>query len=155
MKIVEKGSFFAIGVMVKAEWRELWTEMPKAWRNFMARPGDIGARLGDSFADISLEVTEGRYTQFICAPVARVEDVPDGMTAIEIPAGRYVHHCHVGPLAGIANSFGEIYDWARTNGHDTDEFKLDFGYTRGGDKPAHDLYVALAPVKPWREIAAG
>lgn len=153
MEIVELDELTMVGDPVRAGWRELWVEMPKAWQHFIARHHEIEVRNGVTFADVSLEKVDDAYLQLISARVSRVQRIPDGMRAVEIPAQPFIHFKHVGPVTEIAASFGKMYEWARENGHAAGDFKVDFGYTAEGDERAHDLYVALLPQKPWREIA--
>ena len=143
MKIIERAALTVVGIPVHAAWTELWTEMPKAWRVFIARHAELEGRVSDRLLDISLEKRGERYSQLIGAEVASVGVVPAGMISVEIPAQRYIHHQHRGPTAGIAVSFGAIYDWARDNGHAADDFKLDVGYTAFGDELEHDLFVRI------------
>lgn len=151
MKIVEHPAMLCVGIAVRADWRSLWTEMPRAWRRLFARRGDIEHRQGDVFMDISLDKRGDEYLQLVCARVSRADYVPDGMRAVEVPAQSYVYHRHRGPAAGIAESFGRMYAWARESGYDAGEFKLDIGYTPQGDERPHDLYVVSSPSGSWRD----
>lgn len=154
MKIIEKEALTVIGIPVKAKWQELWRDMPVAWREFFSRHTEIEYRYGDAFVDISLDKVGDEYLQLICTEVSRVKRIPDGMRAIEIPAQSYIYHRHVGPVTGIAESFGKMYDWAHDSEHTAGEFKIDVGYTAEGDESEHDLYIGLLPVKEWRDVEA-
>ena len=152
MQIVEKPAMFVIGIPVKAQWDDLWIDMPAAWRSLWERRDLIRHRVGDRAMDVSLEKRDGVYHQLAGVEVSRIDSVPQGMLGVEIPAQRYIHLRHEGPLPDIALSFGMIYKWAKENGHATDAFKLDIGYRPGGDDPEHDLFVRLAPGTPWRTV---
>lgn len=141
MKIVERKSFKAVGIKVSAVWEDLWTEMPRAWATFISRHEEIRNRVNDRFMDVSLEETDGRYTQFICAEVSSIAEVPSGMEGVEFPAQKYVYLRHTGSLPEIAESFGKMYEWADSAGISTDEFKLDEGYTKDGTEDGHDLFI--------------
>lgn len=154
MKIVEKEGLLVIGLPVRAAWRELRTQMPKAWRELFARASEIEHHKADFFMDVALGVENGKYLQLVGAEVAQVGRVPDGMIAVNIPTQQYIQYQHLGHLAGIADSFGEIYDWAKEQGYATAEFKLDIGYTAAGNEALHDLYVATHPSKEWKLIKA-
>lgn len=154
MDIVELSKLQLVGLPVRAEWQKLWTEMPKAWKEVFAQASRIEHRRFDHFLDASLEIENDIYLQLIGSEVLEVDRVPEGMMAIEVPAQRYIHHRHLGPVEGIAESFGQMYDWAKANNHNAAEFKLDVGYTANGDEASHELYVALHPAKGWTYLDA-
>lgn len=143
-RIVERPASLVVGLKVEASWDALWTEMPKAWRTLFARADELADRLDDVFVDVSLAQQDGRYTQLVGAEVRTAKQIPDGMVAVSIPAQRYVAARHVGPLQGIAESFGALYAWAERHGHPVDAFKLDVGYRPDGRETEHMLFVRLA-----------
>lgn len=145
VEIVEKGPVRVVGIEVNAPWRELWTEVPKAWQLLRARAGEIAHRSGEVFLDVSVEVRDGVYRQIVGAEVSAIERVPEGMVGLEIPAQRYLRYRHEGTLEAIAESFAKMYAWGRERGHALDEFKLDVGYTLEGGERTHDLYVRVVP----------
>ncbi|HEV8314937.1 MAG TPA: GyrI-like domain-containing protein [Burkholderiaceae bacterium] len=152
-RIIDHPEVFVVGLPVRAAWKALWVEMPKAWRELFARVGEIGAGAEPRLADVSLEVSaDGSYQQLVGACVGAVSLVPAGMRAVHIPAQRLLHHCHVGPLPAIAQSFGDMLSWAREHGVAVSDFKLDIGYTPSSREAAHDLYVGLAPAVGWRYV---
>lgn len=153
MEIVEMNTLTVVGLSVKARWRDLWTEMPEAWRRFLPRRDEIENRAGETFVDVSLDKVDDVYHQIVGALVSKADRVPEGMRAVEIPAQRYIHHRHVGPVREIADSFGAIYTWARDHGHPAAELKVDVGYTVAGGEMEHDLYVGLVPARAGRELS--
>lgn len=144
VQLVERHAIKVVGIKVVAPWKDLWTEVPKAWSVLRARSGEIRSRVSDVFMDVSLDETSGTYTQLVSAEVSSLEGVPDAMVALEIPAGRYLHLRHEGALDEIPGSFGRMFDWAEQEGLRADAFKLDEGYTQGGAEREHDLYVRVA-----------
>jgi predicted transcriptional regulator YdeE len=145
MDIVEKQGFTLVGIPVHATWQELFVEMPKAWQRFRARYGEIPHRQNETFCDASLDTSDETYRQLIGVRVTRIEALPEGMQVLRVPAQRYLHFHHEGPVQGIADSFGRMHDWAEQHGLEIGEFKLDFGYQAEGDGTHHDLYVELLP----------
>jgi predicted transcriptional regulator YdeE len=144
MQIIEKEAFWVTGITVQAKWNELWEKMPKVWKEMFERYREIENRKEDVLLDISLEVKNDIYTQFIGTKVTGGnEDTPEGMKTVHIPAKNYIHQKHTGPLKEIATTFGEIYDWANKNNINTGNFKLDVGYVPSGDENYHDLYVEI------------
>ena len=149
MNIVEMEKLYLVELSVRAEWKELWTVMPKAWKQLFVQASQIEHRGFDHFVDASLEVESGIYLQLIGSEVRKVDRVPEGMIAVEVPAQQCIHHRHLGPTAGIAASFGKMYEWANDNGHNAAELKLDAGYTANGMEASQELYVAIHPVREW------
>ncbi len=132
-----------VGLEVRASFRGLWREIPRAWEILFGRVGEIAHRSGPTFVDVSVDVVGGVHRQIVGAEVAHAPAVPVGMTALEIPARSYLHHRHSGSLSAISDSFVAMYAWARGEGVDVLDFKLDTGYTRGFTEKVHDLYVAI------------
>jgi len=143
VRIVEKGAFQVIGIEVVAPWRDLWTEVPRAWQQLRARVVEIAHRTSEVLLDVSVEERAGVYRQVVGAEVSTLEFVPEGMVGLEVPAQRYLHFRHEGPLEAIAESFGAMYAWGREQGHRLGAFKLDLGYTHEGGESEHDLYVVV------------
>jgi predicted transcriptional regulator YdeE len=144
MQVIEKPGFRVIGLEVTAPWEALWTVMPNAWDAFFERRHEISGLLSATNMDISIEQREGVYRQLLAAEVDESGTPPPGMRVLQVPAQRYLHHWHNGSLAGIALSFGTMYEWAAAQGLALDTFKLDIGYTAKGQESAHDLLIRLA-----------
>lgn len=144
MKIVKKESFTAVGLKVEAGWEELHTKMPKAWETFKKRVKEIDDRKSDTMMDLSLDISDGQYTQLIGVPVEDTAYVPKGMLKVIIPSQRYVWYKHEGDLTGITESFGKMYEWAEENDISAKEFKMDMGYLPDGSESKHDLYVKIS-----------
>lgn len=144
MQIVEREGSRVVGIQVVADWKNLWTEVPQAWKQLFERADEIRDRTAETFVDVSLEMNDGVYTELVGAEVNEAGTVPEGMVQVELPTRRYVHLRHEGPVAGIADAFGRMHAWADENEITTDDFKIDRGYTPGGDETVHDLYVRLA-----------
>ena len=154
MEIVEREALTVIGLPVRAAWKDLWNEMPDAWQHFIGRRAEIDDAVSETFIDVSLEKNEGEYLQRVGAQVAQVRHIPEGMSAVEIPAQPYTHHKHEGPADGIAETFGAMYDWAQQHQQPAGDFKLDAGYTASGGEREHDLFIGLLPEKGWRDLKA-
>lgn len=143
MEIIERDSFTVIGIEVEAPWDELHEKMPKTWQEIKNRLDELSDRKSDVMMDISLDVTDGRYTQLIGVEVEKSASVPDGMEKVEIPAQRYIYHQHEGDLSRIAESFGKMYDWAKEREIETEEFKIDYGYQKDGTETEHALFIKV------------
>lgn len=143
MEIVEKKGFKAVGIQVVAEWEQLFTEMPKKWKNFKQRLHEIKRRKNDVMMDISRSEESGVYVQLICVEVDEFEDVPQDMATLRLPGQKYIHHRHEGVVEKIAATFGEMYDWAEKEGIDAGMLKIDYGYLPDGSEEYHDLYIRV------------
>ena len=143
MELVYKDAFKVVGVLLEADWESLWIEMPRAWKSFLERQGEIEGRVDDGFMDISLREEDGAYQQLICAEVSELAAAPQGMVGMEIPRQRYLHQRHSGPVEEIADTFGRMYDWAKENRLRAGSFKIDKGYTLEGQAEEHELYIRV------------
>ncbi|CAN7512209.1 GyrI-like domain-containing protein [Rhizobium sp. LjRoot254] len=139
IETIELPELVLIGILVECPWPELSREVPAAWRRLFE--AETGAQ---AFLEASLSVENGVYRELVGYLAARRTDVPEGMTKIALPAGRYLRSIHDGPLAGIAGGFGELLDHAKTAGLKATDLKLDFGYLPGLPDGRHELHVGLA-----------
>ena len=144
MEIVELGETVVIGIEVVADFGQLRSDMPAAWRELFSRQDELPASGTGVFVEASNHLGDGRYRETIGA-VAVVADVsvPDGMGMALIPGGSFVHHRHDGSVATIADGFQTIYDWAAEQGLALGNRKLDVGYTADGVEQPHELYVDI------------
>lgn len=155
MDIVNAEQMIIAGITIRAEWQQLWEDVPKAWATLFARAAELEQLSDGPFADVSLGRSDAAYLQLVGFPLRHGARVPDGLQAVHIPAQRLLHHRHVGDVKGIAASFGAMETWAQQHGLRPSEFKLDLGYSLAGNEPAHDLYIGLRPETPWRYVDAG
>lgn len=143
MKIINKDGFAVVGIKVEAEWKELHTKMAESWQQFKERLDEVEDRKNDEMMDISLNESEGVYTQLIGVEVPAEAEVPDGMTKIIIPPKKYVWYQHPGELTKIGESFGKMYEWAEQQGIEIGDFKLDIGYRKDNSEKMHDLFIQV------------
>lgn len=136
--IVEFPELIAIGIEVEASWNELSRAVPAAWKKLFAAETDA-----NSFLEVSVSRQDGVYRELVGFLAAKRTKVPDGMSRLVIPPQRYIRLIHDGPLAEIAQGYGQLYDHAAKSGLRTTDFKLDFGYLRGLPDGRHELHVAL------------
>lgn len=139
IETVELPELVLIGYMVECPWQDLSREVPAAWKRLFA--ADTGA---SAFLEASLSVNDGVYRELVGYLAAKKSEVPEGMTKVIVPAGRYLRLVHDGPLEGIAGGFGRLLDHARTTGLRATDLKLDFGYLPGLPDSRHELHVGLA-----------
>ena len=140
IETIELPELVIIGILIEAPWQELPTRVPAAWRELFA--AETGAT---SFLEASLSVENGVYREIVGYLAARTSDVPEGMTKVIIPTQRYLRLSQDGPLANIAQGFGQLLAYAKASGLTATDMKLDFGYLPGLPDGRHELHVALAP----------
>lgn len=143
MKVIEKEAFTVIGIKVEADWQSLHKIMPPSWEKAKERMDEIEGRKEDVMMDVSLDVTDGQYTQLIGVEVDKYSEVPDGMEKVDIPTQKYIYEQHQGALEGIAETFGRMYNWVEEHDIEAGDFKIDYGYFRDGSEEKHDLYIKI------------
>lgn len=141
MEIRHKEALKLVGIKVETDWRHLATEMPAAWQVMRARQAEIENRVNNDFLDVCLQEKGEIYTQCVGVEVSHFDAVPEGMTAIEIPAQQYVYHLHTGSEDQIAATFGAMYAWALQNGIAVDEFKID--RISSTTQTGHHLFIRI------------
>lgn len=140
IEIVELPELVCIGYEIEADWQDLAVLMPELWQRLFA--ADTGAT---SFLEVSSEPAAGRFRELVGFLAAGSTEIPDGMTKLVLPAGRYLRLNHEGPLSDIASGFRRLYNHAAAAGLKTGDLKIDFGYTPGLTDTRHELHVALEP----------
>ena len=154
MEIIRVVPRQVIGIKVSAPAEQLCAALHQAWLILRERAQEIQHRVNDHFIDLSLGYRNGIHTRIIGAEVSAICQVPEGMTALEVPHQTCLHCRHDGPVDEIASSFGAIYQWARTNGVVGEEFKIDEGYTLDAREAHHELYVRVIPRIPAAVVGA-
>ncbi|TDD69826.1 AraC family transcriptional regulator [Jiangella aurantiaca] len=145
MEIVQRPELTVVGIEVVARFEGLSTAVPDAWRRLFDRRDELPPPPGGTFTEVSNELGGGAYRETVGLVAVDADDVPAGMSAVVVPAGRFVHHRHEGPVEQIADSFGAIYDWAAQHGLRLGPLKVDQGYTPDAFDGAHDLYIDVNP----------
>lgn len=142
MRRIQTDAFQVVGIKVVASWSKLFKEMPEAWRRLFKHLPEIEHHELPC-VDISYGVENGIYTQYVAVPVNELGNYPDFMEVVTVPEMTALHHEHKGDLTEIPNAFSAMYEFADNRGWETDEFKLDFGFTPNGSEKSHDLYIRL------------
>ena len=136
--IIELPELIALGIEVEVPWNELSRAVPAAWERLFA--AETGAA---SFLEVSISREHGVYRELVGFLAASTIEIPEGMSQLVIPPQRYIRIIHDGPLAGIADGFAKLYDYAAKSGLRATDFKLDFGYLPSLPGGRHELHVAL------------
>ncbi|HET8595344.1 MAG TPA: GyrI-like domain-containing protein [Intrasporangium sp.] len=141
MQVVEREAMHLSGLTTRGPLSELPTTVPPLWREVFARHDGEAV-----LAELSEEPGDGLHviTVGVLSTVrAREGAVPDAEVVV-VPAGRWLHHEHRGPLAAIGRTYGEMFTYARTAGLRVTDLKLDVGYRPDGAEDKHDLFLLVA-----------
>ncbi|RVW04655.1 AraC family transcriptional regulator [Rhodococcus spongiicola] len=143
VKIVERAPETIVGIEVVAPFPDLSVVVPQAWARVFARRSDLLSGPDDVFVEFSTDLGDGDYRELLGAVVAVPPlSLPEGWRLGKAPAGRYLHHRHLGDEASITDSFAAMYRWAEANDQRPGPHRLDFGYLPDHTRP-HDLYLSL------------
>lgn len=123
---------------VIAPFSGLAAEVTAGWARVEARAAELPP---PPWVDVSTDLGTGSYRELLGAQVPDGHRVPDEMVAIDLPASRYVHEVHAGPLDEIDVTFARMLGFASQVGVTPDGLKLDVGYGTGGP---HALFVRIA-----------
>jgi len=143
VRIVERASATIVGIEVVAPFAELAVVVPQAWARVFARRSDLLTGPEDVFVEFSTDLGDGDYREVLGVVVdALPASLPEGWSIAKAPAGRYLHHRHLGDESTIADTFGAMHRWAEVNELRPGGHRIDVGY-RPGRAAAHDLYLGL------------
>ena len=141
MQVVQREDTYVVGLRVSAHFSQLNRLVPSLWQELFARREELPETPGEPFVEASVELGDGLYRETVGVALHAQGPAPTGMVLAHVPAGRFVHHRHVGPVEDIARGFQAIYDWSAEQDLTLGSLKLDFGYTVGGSEPHHDLFI--------------
>jgi hypothetical protein len=135
VQIIERGTLHLLGPSLTADLSELPVVVPSLWRRVFE-----GAEDSETvFAELSEE--PGGPVHRITVGVLATEPTDE---TTEVPAGRWLHHEHRGPVQDIGATYGAMFQHADENGIALTHLKLDVGYRADGTEATHDLYLQLA-----------
>jgi AraC family transcriptional regulator len=147
LKIVEKAGFAVVGLKYRGKNENY--EIPQVWQALGPRTGEI-ENLADHTAayGISADVdhSAGEFSYIAGFEVSNAEDVPEGMVAFEVPAGKYAVFRTT--LPKIGETFQNAYHtWLPQAGHQPSggpEFELyDEQFDPQDPKSEFDLYIPI------------
>lgn len=139
-ELINKNEFKVIGMKITCDWSKLHTEMPKLWKSFNERIGEIDNIINDCTIDICLQVVENDFTQLICVEVSDLSNIPEGMTGMVIPSQSYAYLKHEGPVEDIWKSFGALQSWIKETGLTIDPLDFKMDYCPKDPVLPHELY---------------
>ncbi|MBT2691268.1 GyrI-like domain-containing protein [Bacillus sp. ISL-47] len=119
-EIKELGEMKLIGLRVLCPGDHYIKEIPKAITLLNERSGEIKHVLnphqlvGAFFVEERSQVEDGYW---ICVEVKEIEEVPSGMTSLEIPSQKYAVIRHNGSNHEIGNSYSKLHGWIEEKGY--------------------------------------
>ena len=155
-KFIEKGDFTIVGLASYFS-KATTSEIPPLWCKFVQRMGELknaSPTVLYGFCDQPKDVPEDKEFRYMAC--MEVEDknaaVPDGLTAIDVPAKRYAVFTHKGPITEIAKTYDYIYgtwlpesDYEADGSHDFEYYDERFNNGNPMDPESElDVYI---PVK--------
>jgi predicted transcriptional regulator YdeE/DNA-binding transcriptional MerR regulator len=128
-------------------------EIPQMWTKFNLRSSEIEHTLpGDAYGVCRMEAgmaAEDGFTYYAALPVSAVEQIPEGMEVIEMPALKCAAFPHVGALESLGKTYETLYGQVLPqSGLEILEEGFDMEYYGSEFDPAHAdsimyIYVPL------------
>jgi predicted transcriptional regulator YdeE len=157
--LVEMDEFLVMGIEVMTseslEHGPATARLPLLWRTFFAEkieekiphrkdPNEHVGVYADYDRD-SKSRTFGAYAALAGCEVTEVgDDVPEGLVAMPVPAGKYLLFEARGPMPeAVVRTWDEIKKYFETNGHYERAYAVDFDLYRNDRPEAVDIFVAV------------
>ena len=111
-KIVQKEAMTIVGMQIRSSLKN--NEVPQLWMKFSPHENEIQHVINPSnFWGISFDYEQKKddteFSYLAGKEVTSKEDIPDGMTFIEIPAHTYAVFTHKGSLDYLTKTYNYIY----------------------------------------------
>lgn len=142
MKIVHKDAFLVVGIKVILKLPELFTKMPKVFKEVENYVTKINFRKNDYLLDINLKREKDLFTRLIGVEVTNMPVIPAHFVGLKIPAASYLYYLHKGEINEIYDAFVLMYDYALKEqlSLDKDEFKIEVHNQKNRE---YHLYLRL------------
>lgn len=143
MQIVDRPAATIVGIQVVAPFSDLAVVVPQAWARVFARHRELLSGPDGVCAEFSTDLGGGDYREILGVVVDMPPvSLPEGWSLGRAPAGRYLHHRHVGDVTRIGDSFADMYRRAEATDLRPGPHKIDIGYRADRSGP-HELYLEL------------
>lgn len=151
-KIIELNAMTVVGLAYLGKNENM--EIPALWDAFNPRCMEVQHKTQPNTAlGVCCDMQpDGSFSYIAGFQVDAATDIPDGMTAKQIPAAKYAVFTHRGPLFGVENdlmcTYAYIYrEWLPKSGYqraETPDFELyDERFTFGGDGSEMDIFIPI------------
>lgn len=111
--VVDRPEIPCVGIKVATDMTKAKTDCPALWEAFGPRMSLIPtnpAFVDESFG-ASIMLDESNFDYWAVKPVAAAVDLPEGMAAFTLPAGKYAE-CVLNSLRELDEAYGYIYsEW--------------------------------------------
>ena len=124
-KIVQKEAMTIVGMQIRSSLKN--NEVPQLWTKFSPRENEIQHVINPSnFWGISFDYEQKKddmeFSYIAGKEVTSTEDIPDGMTFIELPNQTYAVFTHKGSLDHLTKTYNYIYGiWLPKSKYKSDE----------------------------------
>jgi len=86
----------------------------------------------------------GRYSLVLGEPVSSLQEIPDGMVGITVPAASYLVFSAEGPVPeSIVTAWGEIWSYFQGNQKETRAYSSDFELYRSDANDGAEIFIAI------------
>lgn len=122
--ISERPAMLCVGLRtsyygIDSDKNDIGERLPPLWSAFLPRLGEIRHAVPGACYGVVRQEREGeeRLEYYAAMPVERIDDLPPGMEAVEVPASRYAAFLHRGVAADIDRTVNYIYStWLAGSG---------------------------------------
>ncbi|MBC8526767.1 MAG: GyrI-like domain-containing protein [Candidatus Cloacimonetes bacterium] len=125
VKIVKKEAMTIVGMQIRTSLGD--NKVPKLWMKFSPRENEIKHVINPSnFWGVSFDYEykkgDTEFSHIVGREVTSTDDIPDGMTFIEIPVSTYAVFTHKGSLDSLGKTYNYIFSqWIPQNKYKYDE----------------------------------
>lgn len=121
-------SFSAIGIKCACRPDEKGAEIPKAVESFLTRLAEIEHRTGNGLMihGFGIETGDSQKEKWsVTAEVSKIDQVPAGMDAVEIPVTQYAYYQHKKGIYSIGDAYSKLHTWILENGDYGDGYMVE------------------------------
>ena len=119
-RIVERDAFHVVGMTQRFTPGKI-DGIPALWERFIVRVGEIESTVPGVHYGVGVDDRRPGDPGFLYTAgtgVATVGAVPEGMSVITVPAGRYAVFTHKGPVTHFAKTIVAVWNrWLPASGH--------------------------------------
>jgi AraC family transcriptional regulator len=149
-KIVEREAFHVVGMTQRFTPGKI-DGIPALWQRFIVRAREIPDAVPGVHYGVGVDDRRDGEPGFLYtagAGVASVGELPVGMNAVTVPAGRYAVFTHRGPVTHLAKTIVAVWNhWLPKSGHKArsapDFERYDARFKMNSPDSEVDLYVPV------------
>lgn len=152
VKVIQKPAFQAVGMKWEGTFEQANAgEIRHVMKRMQKRAGEIKhKRNEETLLGISFDVGPDGFTYYVAFEVERVEEIPQGMEHVQVPAMTYAS-CSHDQGEQVEQSYRNIYRWLEEQGYEPNRDGVEHleAYPIEQD-PLHDkpYFQINIPIKP-------